>query len=127
MPITSTYAALLGLLFIALSVRALLLRGKLKVALGNGGHETLERAVRAHGNFAEYVPLALLLLALAEASGMPSGWVHAHAAGLLLGRCVHALGVSRSPETLALRVAGMVLTLAALGGAALALLAMRGA
>jgi uncharacterized membrane protein YecN with MAPEG domain len=126
-PISAAYAAVLALMFIALSVRTLRLRGSFKVALGSGGHEQLERAVRAHGNFAEYVPLALLVLAFAEAQGTPSVGIHALGASLLLGRGLHALGVSRSPEPMPLRVAGMALTLAALGGAALAVLAMRGA
>jgi uncharacterized membrane protein YecN with MAPEG domain len=47
------YAALLALLFIALSVRTLRLRATLRIAIGDGGNERLLRASRVHGNFAE--------------------------------------------------------------------------
>lgn len=54
MPLVAPYAAVLGLLFAALSVRTLLLRRRLRVALGDGGDERLLRAMRVHANFAEY-------------------------------------------------------------------------
>ena len=56
------YAALLALLFIALSVRTLRLRRHLKIAVGDAGNTQMLRAMRAHANFAEYVPMCLLLL-----------------------------------------------------------------
>ena len=124
LPITSTYAALLALLFFALSVRTLRLRATLRIAIGDGGNERLLRASRAHGNFAEYVPIALLMSLLLELAGAPVPLVHAVGLSLVAGRVVHALGMSRSPEQLAIRVAGMVLTLSALGGAALGLLVL---
>ena len=54
MTITPVYAALLGLLFIALSVRVIRLRRSRKVAVGARGDEAIERAMRVHANFAEY-------------------------------------------------------------------------
>ena len=56
MRITSFYSALLALLFCALSLRTLLLRRKLRVAVGDAGNLQLLRAMRVHANFAEYVP-----------------------------------------------------------------------
>jgi uncharacterized membrane protein YecN with MAPEG domain len=114
-PIIAPYAAVLGLLFAALSARTLLLRRRLRVALGDGGNEQLLRAARAHANFAEYAPLVLLLLLLAEQVGLPAPLLHALAVALVLGRALHAFGVSRVPERPPYRVAGMALTLTPLG------------
>ena len=60
MTVIPAYAALLALLFIALSIRTIRARRAHKVAIGTGGHAAVERAMRVHANFAEYVPLALL-------------------------------------------------------------------
>jgi uncharacterized membrane protein YecN with MAPEG domain len=119
------YAALLALLFIALSVRTLRLRATLRIAIGDGGNERLLRASRVHGNFAEYVPITLLMSLLLELGVGPVPLVHAVGLCLLVSRVVHALGVSRSPEQLRIRVVGMVLTFSALGGGAFGLLALQ--
>lgn len=114
MPTVALYAAVFAIMLIALAVRVILLRERHHVALGDGGHRALERAVRVHGNFTEYVPLALLLFWMVEASGASAVWVHGLCSALLLGRLVHAFGVSQTRETLALRVVGMALTFTAL-------------
>jgi uncharacterized membrane protein YecN with MAPEG domain len=123
MTVIPAYAALLALLFIALSIRTIRARRALKVALGTGGHAALERAMRVHANFAEYVPLALLLLVMAELRGMPALVLHGLALALLVGRCAHAWGVSQTPEDFRFRVAGMICTFTVIGMTALALLA----
>jgi uncharacterized protein len=110
MHIVILYAALLALLYLVLTFRTILLRGKRRVLLGDGGDQALLRAIRAHANFAEYVPFALILLLLVEGTGASAVTVHALGAALLLGRLLHALGVSRLREPLPLRMAGMVLT-----------------
>ncbi len=124
LPITAVYAALLGLVFLALSVRTLRMRRRLRVAVGDAGHEALLRAMRVHANFAEYVPLSLLLVYFLETSGRTT-LVHAFCIVLLGGRLVHAYGVSRMPENYRYRVAGMAMTFVALAGSALAILLMR--
>ncbi len=116
------YAAVLALVFVALSVNVIKGRRERRVAIGVSGAGDLERRVRAHGNFAEYAPFALLLIAMAELRGTPPLVLHALCASLLLGRLVHAWGVSRTDEDLRVRVAGMAATFAAIAGAALALL-----
>ncbi len=112
---TPLYAALLALLYIFLSVRTIRLRRKLQVALGAGEHPEMLRAMRVHANFAEYVPLALILVCMVEAQGTAAWLVHALGAALLIGRCLHAYGVSQVQETFAFRVSGMVLTFTVLG------------
>jgi uncharacterized protein len=123
MPIVPLYAALLALIFVSLSLRTIRLRQRLRVAIGDGGDERLRRAARAHSNFAEYVPLALLLLFFVETAGASRVFVHALCASLLLGRLAHALGVSRVREPLALRATGIVLTFVPIVAAAVRLLA----
>jgi uncharacterized membrane protein YecN with MAPEG domain len=91
-----------------------------RVALGSGQHRLVERAMRAHGNFAENVPLALLLLALAEVNGLPGWALHALGVTLLAGRALHATGIAREPEDFRWRVVGMGLTFTMLVAAAAA-------
>ena len=70
--IVALYAALLAVMYVVLTVRVILVRVALKASLGDGGGDTrLLRAVRAHGNFAEFVPFAVVLIALAEMNGTP--------------------------------------------------------
>ena len=114
MHITLLYAGLAALLFVALSVRTLLLRRKLGIVIGDRGNEAMLRAMRVHANFAEYVPLSLLLLFLVEATGGSPLLVHSLGAAILAGRVSHAVGVSRIDEHHAFRVVGMALTLAPL-------------
>ena len=71
------YAALLGLLLIALSVNVVLARRRYHVRLGVGTEEGMQQAVRVQANFSEYVPLAVILLIMAELSGLPTAAVHA--------------------------------------------------
>jgi len=104
------YAAILTLLYVALSIRTLRLRRTLRIAIGDAGNERMLRAMRVHSNFAEYVPLALLLIYLAETLGAQPLLVHGLGLCLLAGRAVHAFGVSRLREDYRFRVAGMALT-----------------
>jgi uncharacterized membrane protein YecN with MAPEG domain len=116
------YAALLALLCMVLSVRVMRERGRARVAIGTGGNIALERRIRVHGNFAEYVPLALLLLAFMELRGSAAWYLHLLCLGLLIGRLAHAIGVSQDPDVLPLRAAGVVLTMAVTILAALTLI-----
>ncbi len=114
MTITPIYAALLALMFVALSVRVIGARRSALVSLGDGGNRILLRRLRVHANFAEYVPLTLILMMLAEQQATPRAIIHGLGALLLTGRLVHAIGVSREPEKIWQRVTGMSLTFTAL-------------
>jgi uncharacterized protein len=120
--IVPAYAAILALMFIALSLRVIGLRRSSKVALGAGSNAALERRIRVQANFAEYVPLALLLLAFAEFRGWPAWTLHALAAALVVGRLSHAYGVARTDEDSRFRVTGMAMTFTVLGLTAFGLL-----
>lgn len=108
------YAALLALLFVALSIRTLRLRRRLRIGIGDAGNEQMLRAMRVHSNFAEYVPLTLFLIYLAEVQGAHALFIHALGLCLLAGRLSHAYGVSQANENYTFRVVGMSMTFASL-------------
>jgi hypothetical protein len=122
MPITALYAALLTLLFLLLSARTIGRRRVARIEIGTATREQedreLLRRVRVHANFAEYAPIGLVLIALGESLAAPGLLLHAIGLALLSGRLLHAYGLSQTPHVMALRVAGMVLTLNAIGVAA---------
>ena len=106
MPVTLLYAGLLGLVLLALSWNVVRLRRSLRIGLGDGANPELQRAVRVHGNFLEYVPLTLILIALLEVDGLATLWLHLAGATLLVCRLLHALGLGRSAGTSFGRFAG---------------------
>ena len=124
MPATPFYAAIFALLLVALSFRTLRLRHKLKVGIGDGGEPRLQRAIRVHANFCEYVPLAVLLIYFFELFVSQRYWVHVLAITLLAGRLLHAYGVSQVGENYRYRVAGMAFTFSAILAAAGSILAV---
>lgn len=120
MTITPIYAGLVALLFVFLSFRVIRARRQSKVPLGDGGDRLLLRRLRAQGNLAEYAPMIIVLMALGELQDASGLLIHVIGLCLLGGRCIHAYGVSREPETYALRVTGMALTFTAMIMGALA-------
>ena len=122
MQMVALYAALLCLLYLYLTFRVITLRRKYRVVLGDQQQPELNRAIRAHANFAEYVPFCVLLLFLLEMKNAPHLLLQGLGLALLLGRILHAYAISQLKEPLKFRVAGMLLTLMAMLIAALALL-----
>jgi uncharacterized protein len=84
--ITPFYAGLLGLYFTYLAVQVVNQRRLNRVTIGAGKSRSLERAMRVHGNFSEYTPLTLLLIAFAEILEAPAWSIHAMALALIAGR-----------------------------------------
>ena len=88
--ITALYAGLLAVLLFVLSIRVIGLRGNPAfsfIARGKGDDELLQRAIRAHGNFTEYVPMMLILLAFLELSDASELKLHLLGGGFLIGAC----------------------------------------
>ena len=110
MIVTALYAGLLALWFVVLSLRVVDQRRRNKVSLGDGGKTMLLRAIRGHANFSEYVPLALVLLAILELSGYPRYVLHGLGATLLAGRLLHGYALSFTAHFRFGRVAGAALT-----------------
>jgi len=109
-PVTALYAGLLGLLLIGLSIGVIRQRRRALVGIGHGGDERLERWMRIQGNFVEYVPMALVLLALAELQGASTGLLHGLGVILAVGRLGHAWGLAHSVGTSAGRAIGVLAT-----------------
>ena len=118
--ITAVTASVLALYFIRLALEVIALRRRHKVSLGDGGNEDIRRAMRAHGNFAEYVPIALLLMALAELNQAPRPLLVALGVALISGRVLHRSGIRHPERAFKNRVRGMQLTFAAIATAAIA-------
>jgi uncharacterized membrane protein YecN with MAPEG domain len=108
--VTSIIASVLTIIFVKLSFAVIGLRRKNKVGLGSGGHEDLERAIRAHGNFVEYVPIGIILIACLELNGGPWWLVAASGIALIIGRLIHAVGMNTPPPDFSKRVMGMKFT-----------------
>ncbi|MDH5835623.1 MAPEG family protein [Luteimonas kalidii] len=118
--ITLLMASLHVLLYVALALRVVLHRRASRIGVGTGGDGTMALRVRVHGNFAEYVPLALLMLALLELSAMPAALLWTCGGVLLLARVLHAIGLGGSPGYSFGRFAGTLLTFLVLLAMALA-------
>lgn len=110
LPVTSLYAGLLALLLVTLSVKTILMRRKTGTSVGDNGNADMLKAIRVQGNFTEYTPFALLLLALSELQGAPGWAVHVLGLMLLAGRLLHVWGFGSTPQIIPARQAGMVLT-----------------
>lgn len=108
--ITALTAGLCTALYVALTARTIALRRVAKIGLGTGGDPEMERRIRIHGNFAEYVPLALVLMAILELNGANRWLLIALGAALFAGRVLHAWGLSRSSTYSIGRTTGVVLT-----------------
>jgi uncharacterized membrane protein YecN with MAPEG domain len=126
-PIVALYAGLLGLLAAALTLSVILNRVRSGVESGDGGVPGLMQALRAHGNFVEQAPIALILIASAEAAGARVLVVHILGIALLIARLASAGALTRTIQQSPLRQFGGGLTVLLLVAASVAsLLAVAG-
>ena len=112
--ITALYAALLGLLTLFLAVRVVRGRWTNRIGLGDGGKSDMTRRIRVHGNLVETVPIALILLLVLELTNVGATWLHGFGIALVVGRVLHAWGLSRHDGTSFGRMVGTVLTFGAI-------------
>ena len=122
---TAIFAALLALIYVGLTAWVMLSRTSKGTLQGDRGDESLQKRVRAHGNFGEYVPLSLVVIGLYEGGGGSHGLTLALLWLLLIGRCLHPFGLFAQPNSVpmfACRGGGMLATLLALAIGAIALL-----
>jgi uncharacterized membrane protein YecN with MAPEG domain len=121
--VTMLYAAVLGILLVALALNVVRFRLGRHVGLGVGADGTLEQPVRVHANFAENAPTFLVLLLLAELAGLDATWLHVAGVVFVVSRLLHAFGLStnrgRSPGRFAGSL-GTWMTILALSGFLLA-------
>jgi uncharacterized membrane protein YecN with MAPEG domain len=105
-PITALYTSLLGILLVALAIRVTRTRVKEKVDLGDGHNDAMLRAMRAHGNAVEYVPVTLLLMLVYELDGGSHTLLHVAGITLIASRLLHAWGLSQSSKLTPGRLVG---------------------
>lgn len=122
--VVALYGSLNAILNIALASRVSAVRGKVKVALGSSDSKDLEIAVRAHGNNAEFVPLALVMLLIAELMGGASAGLHIIGGSLFVSRVLHAYGLPKPAPNFG-RFVGTAGTWLAIVGTSIWVLVMR--
>jgi len=123
--ITANYLAILALIYAALALQVIRLRRNSKAAFDDGGNADLRSAIRAHGNFVEYVPIIALMVALLEMSGASALRIHVLMGLLLLSRLLHPLGMYATPGSLRFlicRGGGIALSIGLLIASALTIL-----
>ena len=123
--ITANYLAILALIYAALALEVIRLRRSNGAPFNDGGNENLRSAIRAHGNFMEYVPIIALMVALLEMSGASPLRIHLLMGALVLSRLLHPLGMHATPGSLRFtvcRVGGIFLTIGLLVSCALTIL-----
>ena len=106
LPITLTIAGAAAILHVWLSLRVSRLRRPLKIGVGDGGNEVLARRMRAHGNFAENMPILLVLVGFLELATGGNLWLWGAAIAFVVARIAHAFGMDR-PGANPLRVVGI--------------------
>ena len=123
--ITAVYAAIFALIFVALSGWIVAGRVRGNALFGDGGNQELQKKIRIQANFAEYVPFALLLIALLEARGAGPVFINLLLIVLLVARTAHRIGMlapQNSPQQFGCRGGGIAATLGVIVVTALALI-----
>ena len=113
LPITSLTALLAGVLILLLTIKVIQLRRRGGVVLGDNDDRILAKAIRGHANAVEQLPIALILMALAEVQGAPQALLIVAAMALILGRALHGIYFAVHGTHWRFRFIGMWLTLAA--------------
>ncbi len=106
LPVTTLYALPLAVIFLALWFQVTSYRAASKVSIGDAGDVNLHERIRRHGNFIEWVPMGLILMALAEAGTSNSFALHTAGGLIVLGRALHPFGLKAARGTHPLRIAG---------------------
>lgn len=115
--VTALYGSLLALVGLVLGALVAVEKRRLKVSLGDGGHQSLVEANRRHMNWLENVPLLVTLLAILELNGASSIWLHVLGGTLLAGRLIHPFGISAAWSFRVARFIGSLATLLVTFGA----------
>jgi uncharacterized protein len=109
--LTLVFAGICALIQTGLTALVIMRRVQTSVDFLDGGDKTLLLRIRAHGNFIETVPMALLLIALLETKGLGVAWIATFGAVLVAGRLAHAACLVTNAVPWG-RIAGMLATLA---------------
>ena len=108
--ITALYAGILSLIMMALAINVTKHRAKLRVPMGDGGNPIMLRMIRLHGNAVEYLPLALVLMAIYEIDGGSHTALHAAGIALIVGRILQSWNMWLTEIAGFGRISGQALT-----------------
>ncbi len=122
--ITPFYVAILCLLYVGLSFNVIRYRRLFKQSLGSGGEDKLEKFIRMHGNFSEYVPLIIIMMGFLELMTGPTKTIHFFGVLLIIGRFSHAYGLSLKKAINPFRVIGMLFTFSSMIGLSIRLIVL---
>lgn len=109
-PIIAFYGGLLAILYIYLSLIVIKQRRSKKVGIGFGEDKHLHQVIRVHSNFAEYVPIAMILMLVSELNQGNYWFLHACGVTLLFGRLLHAYGLRHHVGKSWQRFSGVLMT-----------------
>ena len=109
--IVALYAALNLILLLVLTYLVIRQRRQHQIGFGHKNNEDMQRAIRVHGNFTEYTPMALLGLFMMASLSAPVYWLHGVGALFTIARVLHAFGYSKSSGISKGRYYGIVLTI----------------
>ena len=112
--ITPIYAIPLALLLFLLWLNVVKRRGATAVSIGYGDDVVLHENIRKHGNFIEFVPMVLVIMALAELRGANGTALHVAGIVLVLSRALHPFGLHHERAMHVLRIVGNTGSLIAL-------------
>src|SRR5258708_31658575 len=108
--ITALYAGILALIVVALAINVTVHRAKLKVPMGDAGNPQMLRMIRMHANAVEYLPLALLLMAIYEIDGGAHLALHIAGVVLIVARVLQTWNMWNTPIAGFGRIAGQSAT-----------------
>ena len=91
---TGLFAAVLMIMQMVLMGMVIKQRGTRDVLIGDGGVDAMLQAMRVHGNFVENAAIFLIGLALIELTVGSNMWVLVMGCVFVLGRILHAIGMS---------------------------------
>ncbi len=109
-PVTLLFVAVFALIQIPMTIAVGIRRAKTGIQFLDGEDPVILKRMRAHGNFTETVPIALLALAAAELIGAPHLLLWTCGSALLLGRIMHYRTLVTSGFGNG-RASGMILTM----------------
>ena len=120
--ISLALAAVFGLLHVIFTLRVGNYRFKSRISLGDGGDPEMRNRVRAHGNFIENVPIAVLLILLNDLDGAQDNTLILMGSILLTSRLTHYLTIATRRLPVILRPLSMIGTLGTILAASVMLL-----
>jgi uncharacterized membrane protein YecN with MAPEG domain len=109
--ITPVYGSLLALIVVILAYRVTIFRRNENIGLGDElGSNAMKRAVRAHGNAVENIPIGAVLLLILELNYLTPWLLHFFGSMLIISRVIHAWGISANSGRSKVRFYGTLFT-----------------